>query len=78
VLKTDLIYRPVGGDDQILVSVNLTNATSNVDGGFPGDFDTMLTAPAVNPACGDQLVLRMKLASGTTPYTDFNPTLTTP
>jgi hypothetical protein len=77
VLEVALLHRSPGSDDQVLVSRSFTNM-AGVDGGFPGDFDTQLPAPALTPACGDALVLHLKLASGSTPYTDFNPTLTTP
>jgi hypothetical protein len=78
VLHVELRHRPQGGDDQLLASTNLSNSVQNVDGGFPGDFDATITAPALTPACGDALVLRITLVQGGSPYTDFNPTLTTP
>jgi hypothetical protein len=58
--------------------MNVSDTVENADSGFPGDFDTDISAPALTPSCGDALVLRVTLVAGGSPYTDFNPTLTTP
>jgi hypothetical protein len=78
VLRVELVHRQTSGGDRTLVTQQVRNDVIAGDGGFPGDVDTVLTAPAVAAACGDQLVLRIKFALGSTPYTDFTPTLITP
>jgi len=77
-MRVELIHRQKGGGDHSLVSQQVRNDVIAGDAGFPGDTDAVLTAPAVAAACGDQLVLRIKFALGSTPYTDFTPTLITP
>ena len=62
----------------MIASQVLSDTVENADSGFPGDFDADLTGAAVNPSCGDALVLRVNFLSGGSPYTDFNPTVTTP
>jgi len=79
VLQIDLLYRPRGGADRKLASAQVTPMVDPVDGGFPGNFEvTLVGAPAVTPRCGDALVLRVRYLQGSTPYSFFDPTLTTP
>jgi hypothetical protein len=77
-LQIDLLHRPQNGGDHLLATTTVSDTLANVDGGFPGDFDTQLSAPALTPSCGDSLVLRIKILSGNSPYSDLNPILTTP
>ncbi len=77
VVRADLLQRRAGADTT-LASVTSSVAADAVDGGFPGDYRTTLDAPAVNAFCGDQLVLRLTLVSGSIAYQYIEATLTIP
>jgi hypothetical protein len=78
VMRADLIQRRAGASDVVIASVTSQVAASAVDGGFPGDYRATLDAPAVSAYCGDQLVLRLTLVSGSIAYQYIEATLTIP
>lgn len=78
VVRADLLQRRAGAGDTTLASVTSSVAANAVDGGFPGDYRATLDAPAVNANCGDQLVLRLTLESGSIAYQYIEATLTIP
>ncbi len=77
-LEIDLLYRPQGSGGQRLATATVSDAAQGVDGGFPGDINLVLTAPPVMPSCGDTLVVRIKFAQGSSPYSDLDVMLITP
>jgi hypothetical protein len=66
------------GSHMIGTATASATAGAGVDGGFPGDFSTVIHADAVTPSCGDQLTLVLTLVSGGTPYNNIEAILTTP
>jgi hypothetical protein len=51
---------------------------SGSDAGVPASIDTMLQAEAVPAQCGDLLVLRIRITSGTTGFIEFSTSLSVP
>lgn len=72
VMRADLIYRGR------TIGTVTASANAGVDGGYPGDFVTSISAEAVTPSCGDQLVLKLTLVSGGSQYNNIEAVLTSP
>jgi hypothetical protein len=71
------LLRSTDRPDQSLASVD-AKAGQGVDGGAPGDIVAVLHVAVASATCGDQLVLRTKMVSGSSSYLEFLVTLTTP
>ncbi|HZS38133.1 MAG TPA: hypothetical protein VFF06_14950 [Polyangia bacterium] len=75
-LHADVVWRSAAGD-QPVVSAD-SNIGPGSDAGTPGTIDVTLTGPAINAACGDQLILSVHVVSGTSDYIEFGANLKIP
>lgn len=67
----DLIWRPMGGSDQVLASADGARSQSD-DGGVPrGRYGAQFHADAIPAKCDDLLVLRIKMVSGASPFLEI-------
>ena len=78
VMRAELVHRRGGADLATIASATTAVAQADVDGGFPGDYRATLDGAAIAADCGDQLVLRLTLLSGSAPYSNIEAVLTTP
>ena len=62
-LHADLLLRHDGAADQMIIATDSTIPQGN-DAGAPGGIEADLPSPAVDSVCGDLLVLRVKMLSG--------------
>jgi hypothetical protein len=72
VLRLELYH-----DGRRLGATEMSNGEP-VDGGLPGDLVAYLPAEATTPVCGEQMVLRLSLLSGKSPYSNIYPIMTSP
>jgi hypothetical protein len=76
-LHADVVWRAQGGGEQLIVSAD-TNVGKGSDAGAPGTINATLPAGAVPARCGEQLILRIKMVSGSNDYVELNSSLTLP
>jgi hypothetical protein len=76
-LHADLILRRAGAADQIIASAD-SNIGKGSDAGAPGGIDANLAGPALPSTCGDLLVLRVKMVSGSNGFIELGLGLTIP
>jgi hypothetical protein len=73
----DLLWRPQGGSDQNIASVDGKLATTDDAGIANGSFGAIFDAPAISAQCDDLLVVRVKMLSGS-PFLEVFSTLEVP
>jgi hypothetical protein len=76
-VQLTLLMRRPGAGDQIIGSADVHD-TVLLDGGLPGDYRVAIHAAAVPDACGAQLVLKLAMVAGSSPYGGMNIQVTTP
>jgi hypothetical protein len=73
----DMLWRPQGGSDQPLASVDGSLATTDDAGFANGSYGARFDAPEIPAQCDDLLVVRVKLVSGS-PFLEILSTLEIP
>ena len=69
-LHADVTWHPQHGADQLIVSAD-SNYPVGSDAGVPGDIMGTFPGKAVPATCGDQLILTLKMVTGSTGYIEF-------
>ncbi len=65
-----MVWKAAGGAETFLVATD-SNVGAGNDAGTPGSIVGDFPGPAAASNCGDQLLLRVKLVSGTSDYIEF-------
>ena len=69
VLRADVLVRSSASAERVLATVMSSGAADAAFG--PDNLDATVSLPAVAAACGDTLVLRVKVVSGSSDYIEF-------
>lgn len=76
-LRAEVLHRsPIAGDSTIVTFES--NVTGDSDGGSPGDIRATKSGPAMNARCGDELILRIDYAAGSSNFLQITTALVIP